>query len=357
VPHGPHERGALTSRPLTSRPLTDGPLVRTAAAAAAGVGLAAAATGWWALHRRDRARLAADPDADILEAPLPGRGRTVWADDGTPLAVHAAGPVDAPPVVLAHGWGMASRFWVHQVRDLARDHRVIAYDQRGHGSSGTPPTSDHSLDALAGDLHAVLRAAVPDPRRALLVGHSMGAMTIVAWARHRAGRVAEHAHGAVLADTGVDQLHSTFFAELGVARLVADTVGVRALRSRLPVPSRTTPVSARVTRAVACGDEPSPSAVALTEQLFLDCPADVRSAFGATLSDLDLADAVEHLRLPTTVVTGTADRLTPPVHAERLAAALPHAELVELEGAGHQAPLEEPEAFNELLRRRLAAAA
>jgi pimeloyl-ACP methyl ester carboxylesterase len=333
-----------------------------AGTAAAGLGLAAGAGAWLALHRHDRAQLAADPHAAILDAPLPGRGRTVWGADGTPLAVHEAGPHDAPPVVFAHGWGMGTRFWFHQLRDLASDHRVIAYDQRGHGSSGQPPSGDHSLEALGSDLAAVLEASVRDSRRALLVGHSMGAMTIVAWARHHAGRrdtgsIDERIHGTVLADTGVDQLHSTFFAELGVARLLADTLGVRAFRSKLPVPSRTTPISSRVTRAVACGDAPSASAVALTEQLFLDCPADVRSAFGATLSDLDLTDAVEHLTVPTTVVTGTSDRLTPPIHARRLTDALPDAELVELHGAGHQAPLEEPDAFNDLLRRRLASAA
>jgi pimeloyl-ACP methyl ester carboxylesterase len=328
---------------------------RRAVAATAGAGVAAAALAWWTVHRGDVARLAADPHAHVLDAPLPGRGRTVFAEDGTALAVQVAGPHDAPPVVFAHGWGMGSRFWIHQLLDLARDHRVIAYDQRGHGRSATPTSGDHSLEALAGDLDAVLDATVRADARPLLVGHSMGAMTIVAWARRCADRVAERARAAVLADTGVDQLHATFFAELGVTRLLADTVGVRALRSRLPVPTRTTPVSHRLTRAVACGEDPSPSAVALTEQLFLDCPADVRSAFGATLSDLDLTDAVEHLTLPTTVVTGTADRLTPPVHAHRLAAALPQAELVELPGAGHQAPLEEPEAFTGLLRERLAA--
>jgi pimeloyl-ACP methyl ester carboxylesterase len=327
------------------------------AAVAAGIGVGALAAGWLALHRHDRDRLAADPHAHVLDAPLPGRGRTVWAEDGTPLAVHEAGPFDAPPVVFAHGWGMGSRFWFHQLRDLAADHRVVAFDQRGHGSSGSPPSGDHSLDALAGDLDAVLDATVRDGHRPLLVGHSMGAMTIVAWARRCSDRIAERTRGAVLADTGVDQLHSTFFAELGIARLVADTVGVRAFRSKLPVPSRTTPISSRVTRAIACGEAPSPSAVALTEQLFLDCPADVRSAFGATLSDLDLSDAVEHLRVPTLVVTGTADRLTPPVHAHRLAEALPEAELVELPGAGHQAPLEEPDTFTALLRQRLADAA
>jgi pimeloyl-ACP methyl ester carboxylesterase len=189
-----------------------------------------------------------------------------WADDGTPLAVFEAGPHDAPAVVFAHGWGMGTRFWIHQLRDLSTDHRVIAHDQRGHGSSGQPPSSDHSLDALGGDLHAVLRATLPDQQRALLVGHSMGAMTIIAWARARGERLTEDAYGAVLADTGVDQLTSTFFAELGVAKLLADTVGLRAFRSRLPVPKRTTPISHRATRAIACGTDPSPSSVALTEQ-------------------------------------------------------------------------------------------
>ncbi|MFA9431718.1 alpha/beta fold hydrolase [Egicoccus sp. AB-alg2] len=323
------------------------------AGAATGLASLAGAVATWELtRRRDRRRLLDDPEHDILDAPLPGIGRTVVSADGTRLAVWEAGPVDGPVVVFAHGWGMGVRFWIHQLRDLAVDHRVIAYDQRGHAASGRPTDGDYSADALADDLEAVLRTCVPAGRTALLVGHSMGAMSIVAWANARDGRLEDRAHAAILAQTGVDQLHSTFFAELGVAKLLADTVGARAMTSRLPLPPGPNPVGYRVTAHFAHGQDAPPSAIALTEQLFLDTPADVRSAIGVMMSSLDLTRGVTKLAIPTTVVMGTADRLTPPVHSRRLVAALPNAQLVELEGAGHQAPLERHHEFTRLVRER-----
>lgn len=327
---------------------------RIATAAGALTVAAGAATAWELARRGDAERLAADPARAALDAPLPGRARTVTAHDGTPLAVQEAGPADGPPVVLVHGWGMGARFWFHQLRDLSADHRVIAYDQRGHAASGRPPTGDHSVEALGRDLESVLAACVPEGRRAVVVGHSMGAMSILSWADGHPASVTERAHAAVLADTAADELLSTFFAELGLARVLADTVGVRAFRAPLPAPRRTTPLSSRAVQRAALGPTAPPSSVALTEQLFLDCPADVRSAFAAALASLDLTQALARLTVPTTVVTGTHDRLTPPVHARRLADRLPDARPVELAGAGHQAPLEQPERFTPVVRRHTA---
>ena len=319
-------------------------------------GVVSAAATWEVTRRRNLAELQQDPDRDVLTAPLPGIGRTVTSADGTRLAVWEAGPPDGPIVVFAHGWGMGVRFWLHQLRDLAVDHRVIAYDQRGHVASGHAVDGDYSADALAADLEAVLSACVPADRQALLVGHSMGGMSIIAWAAAHEGRVEDRSHGAILADTGVDQLTSTFFTELGVAKLVADALGVRAFTSRLPLPHGPSPVSHRVVSEVALGADAPPSAVALTEQLFLDLAADVRSAIGVTISELDLGHGVAKLTVPTAVVVGTADRLTPPAHSRRLVEALPDGELVEFEGAGHQAPLERHHDFTKLVRQRTAQA-
>jgi len=316
--------------------------------------LAGAVATWELTRRRDRRRLLGDPEHDILTAPLPGMGRTVVSADGTRLAVWEAGPIDGPIVVFAHGWGMAVRFWIHQLRDLAPDHRVIAYDQRGHAASGKATDGDYSADALGADLDAVLRACVPAGRSALVVGHSMGAMSIIAWAAAQDGSLDDRVHGAILAQTGVDQLHSAFFAELGIAKLLADTVGARAMTSRLPLPAGPSPVGYRVVAHFAHGQDAPPSAIAMTEQLFLDTPADVRSAIGVMMSSLDLTLGVAKLTVPTTVVLASADRLTPPVHANRLVEALPDAHLLTLEGAGHQAPLERHLEFTALVRERAA---
>jgi pimeloyl-ACP methyl ester carboxylesterase len=322
---------------------------------AGALGAAALGGGWEVARRRDVAQLESDPHRDVLTAPLPGRATTVTSWDGTRLAARVAGPDDAPAtVVLAHGWGMGSRFWVHQLRELARDHRVVAYDQRGHADSESPASRDYSIGALARDLGAVVSQLAGGERPLVTVGHSLGGMSTLAATGNGAGPLDGRLDAAVLVDTAASHLTASVFAGLGAVEQAASAIGARALRARLPVPSRTTPVSSRATRLTALGRKASPAAVALTEQLFLDCPVDVRASIGASLGTLDLSEHLPEFTVPTTVVVGTADRLTPPGHARRLVEALPDAELVELEHAGHQAPLEQPGTVNAIVRRRVA---
>lgn len=66
----------------------------------------------------------------------------VRAADGTKLHTQVFGPADGYPVVLAHGITCAIRVWGNQIAELANDYRVIAYDHRGHGSSGCPSAAD-----------------------------------------------------------------------------------------------------------------------------------------------------------------------------------------------------------------------
>ena len=171
-------------------------LERRAKVALAGAGgLGAAAV--WAMERRGRLpaaierrrrlqRIAADPEYAFLSAPPAGRPISVHSLDGTVLHAEAFGPEGAPTVVLAHGWTEALRFWIKQISELSRqDFRVVAYDLRGHGRSAKAHTGDYTLAAFGDDVEAVLRQCVPPNERAVLVGHSLGAMSIAAWAeRH-----------------------------------------------------------------------------------------------------------------------------------------------------------------------------
>jgi pimeloyl-ACP methyl ester carboxylesterase len=263
---------------------------------------------------------------------------TVTSADGARLHVEVHGPEGAPAVVLAHGWTCSTAFWAAQIRDLAADHRVIAYDQRGHGRSPASPAC--TTDALADDLEAVLEATLAPGERAVIAGHSMGGMTVMA-AAARAG-FREHAAAVLLCSTGS-------------SRLVAESLVVpmrpgrprtwltqRILGSRAPL-GPVTPLARRILKYGTMGPGSAPDMVEACARIVHACPRRVRYAWSQVLDLLDLDHGVRELRVPTAVVVGSADRLTPPVQARALVAALPNcAGLTELPGVGHMTPLEAP---------------
>jgi pimeloyl-ACP methyl ester carboxylesterase len=323
----------------------------------AGYGAALAVTGaagLTALARADARAVRADPRAAELADDLPApRAQRVRSADGTTLHVEVHGQQDAPTVVLAHGWTCSTRFWTPLLRRLAPHYRVVAYDQRGHGRSDFPQAAGFGPEALAADLSAVLAATVDDGRPAVLVGHSMGAMSIVAWAGEHPDEVHRYAGAALLASTGMDDLVSDSL----LVRLPTGWRRTRAVVGRLvltaPGPlGPGSPLTRRGIRYAALSAGATPAQVAFCEHIVLECAPRVRAGCGRALTALDLRHAVARLDVPATVLVGIADRLTPPVHARRLAADLPRLErLVELPGVGHMSPVEQPDAVYDEIRR------
>ncbi|PZT69303.1 alpha/beta hydrolase [Streptomyces sp. SW4] len=274
--------------------------------------------------------------------PVPARELTAVSADGARIHVEVHGPVDdlaAPAVVLAHGWTCSTAFWAAQIRALAADHRVIAYDQRGHGRSPASPAC--STDALADDLEAVLKATLAPGERAVLVGHSMGGMTLMAAAGRPAVR--EHAAAVLLCSTGSSRLvASATVLPLREGR-VRTWLTRRVLGSRAPL-GPVTPLARRILKYGTMGPRSEPHMVEACARIVHACPRRVRHAWSHVLDLLDLDHGVRELRVPTEVLVGSADRLTPPVHARRLAAALPDCRNVtELPGIGHMTPVEVPD--------------
>ncbi|WP_405941799.1 alpha/beta fold hydrolase [Streptomyces sp. NBC_00207] len=278
----------------------------------------------------------------------PAARRELVADsaDGARLHVEVHGDEGAPAVVLAHGWTCSTAFWAAQVRALAATHRVIAYDQRGHGRS--PAARAHSTTALADDLVAVLGATLAPGERAVVAGHSMGGMTIMA----AAGRpeFAEHAAAALLCSTGSSRL----VAEAQVLPVRAGRARTRitgaVLGSRAPL-GPVTPVARKILKYATMGPGSAPDKVEACARIVHACPTGVRHAWSRVLAGLDLDAEVARLSVPTAVIGGTADRLTPIVHARALAAALPNCVgLTELTGMGHMTPVEAPEAVTRAVR-------
>ncbi|MEV3990365.1 alpha/beta hydrolase [Streptomyces sp. NPDC049837] len=268
--------------------------------------------------------------------------------DGSSLHVEVYGPEGAPAVVLAHGWTCSTEFWAAQVRDLSADHRVIVYDQRGHGRTPAVGPSGYTTDALADDLEAVLAATLGPGEKAVLAGHSMGGMTLMA-AAGRPG-LREHAAAVLLCSTGPSRL----VAESLVLPMRAGRLRTRLTRAvlgaRAPL-GPVTPVSKAILKYATMGPGSAPERVAECARIVHACPRRVRVAWSHVLAELDLEAGVRELTVPTAVLAGTADRLTPPVHARALAAALPDCVgLEELAGVGHMTPVEAPEAVTARIR-------
>ena len=318
-----------------------------------GVGAGAVALAALRAERRYAAAVAADPCAAELSPVDPVEARRV-AVDGAELHVEVHGRADGPTVVLVHGWTCTAGFWTRQLRALADEVRVVTYDLRGHGRSTGEPAS-FGPDALAGDLQAVLDATLPEGERALLVGHSMGAMTIAAWAGRHPDEVPRRASAAVLLSTGVHRLSldSAFLPLPARYAVHQGLLQATLLGSAAPLVG---PLSlhSRGTRWLAFSPSASPAVVDRgTRDQRAMRPA-ARAAWARAMGDLDLRHDLASLTVPTTVVVGERDRLTPPVYAERLAALLPDCvELVRLPDVGHMTPLEAPDEVVELVRSAL----
>jgi pimeloyl-ACP methyl ester carboxylesterase len=275
----------------------------------------------------------AAPDHDLTLPP--GRALVVTTGDGARLAVTDAGPAagapGTPPVVLAHCWTGSRAVWALVARRLvAAGHRVVLYDQRGHGAS-TTGSDPVSVDRLGDDLAAVVEAL--DLRDAVVAGHSMGGMTTMAFAcrhpdvrRERVARlvlVATAAHG--LAGGGRDRFWRIVLWRGWLNRLM------------------TRPRLGRTFVRGTFGRAPRRAHVEATRALFVGTPPGVRRDCALALGEMDLRDGLRVVDVPTVVLLGTRDQLIVNALTRAIVDHLAGARLVELAGAGHMLPLERPD--------------
>ena len=321
-----------------------GRLARVTAAAYAST-LAVAGVG---LHElRYRRRLAADPEFRRLATPRRGEPVSAESRDGTHIHAEVFGPDGGASFVLAPGWTESLQYFDSMTRELIdAGHRVVAYDLRGQGRSEPSASGDWEIDRYGEDLEAVLATACAGRRDVIVAGHSMGAMSIAAWARHH--DVPTRIRGAMLMNTGLAGLiaGAKILPAILPAKLVEPISRWAFMGNSLTVPALSTPLSRAAIRFVAFGPYASDAQVAFYERMLVTCPAAVRAQAGISMTRMDLLDALANLTVPTTVISGRLDRLTPTAHAEQIAAGLPHLlQQVELPGIGHMGPLESPNDF------------
>lgn len=273
----------------------------------------------------------------------------VRSADGTLLHAEVRGPEDGPTLVLAHCWATSLASWGPVVRELDANLRVVLYDQRGHGRSQTPLTrAGYGTEKLADDLCAVLEATVPAGSRAVVGGHSMGGMTVMAAADRRVFQ--DRAGAVLLTNTGCTQL-----PERSTAIPLPGALGTLGAKAFLQAPLPLGPAgaaSARALKFLVMGREAEPRMVRLCARLVHACGGVPRGRWGEVMSGLELDDTARRISVPAVVVVGTQDKLTPPWHAHHIGGLLRNCEEVrEVPGTGHMGPLENPRVLSDLLEK------
>ncbi len=353
-----------------------------AAGAAAGVAIERVTVGRGV---RRKARLALDAAGPY--GTLRGTPGTVAAEDGTELyyETEEAAPAEPEPaarpgkrgwprrrrpeaavpqqvtVVFSHGYCLNQDSWHFQRAALRGSVRAVYWDQRSHGRSergrdqlaGGPAT----IDQLGRDLKAVLDAAAPEGP-VVLVGHSMGGMTVMAFADQFPEYVRERVAGVALISTSSGKLASV---TLGLP-----AVGARAFRAVAPGLLRVMGSQAdlvergrRATAELFTGlvkrysfgsDDVDPPVARFAERLIESTPIDVVAEFYPAFTAHEKGEALAVLDgLPALVLAGEKDLLTPSAHSEEIAERLPAAELVLLPDTGHLVLFERPDTVNAAL--------
>lgn len=297
--------------------------------------------------------------ADRFSAPEPTERLRVPSADGTQLNVEVHGSTGATTVVLIHGWTCNIAFWAPVIKALRSEPtpiRVVAYDQRGHGSSETPGRGAYSVPILVQDLAAVLDATLADGEQVILAGHSMGGMTIMAAAGNEA--ILARTAGAVLCSTGFHRLPESSCVVPGLRRLPkANRAAHRLLLSSSLPTGPVTPISRAMYKHTALGPKADKVVQNANAQIIAACRPKPRAAWGRVLSELNISEQVKLLDVPTSLVFGTKDRLTPATaHAPAIAGALPKFEgLTTLPGLGHMTPMEAPDVVASVIVERVQA--
>ncbi len=314
-----------------------------------------------------RIRLRPDPAVNERFGDPHGEELTVLADDGLPLHVQLCGVKDAPvTIIFCHGYALNADVWYYQRAGFCPAARCVFWDQRSHGRSGRSDPELVSIDQLGADLHEVMMATAPGDAPVVLVGHSMGGMTIMALADQHPELFGGKIIGVGLIATAATTVDPVTWlpAPLRPAiRLAVPSMMTGASKGRIAeVIERSRNSASDIgflgTRHLAFGDPRiSPTVVDFLERVIRATPIDVLADFYVALVGHEKRHALKVLNaIPVLALVGDKDRLVDPAFTDEIAGSLRDCELVKIRGAGHGVILERPEECNEAIRSLVARA-
>jgi pimeloyl-ACP methyl ester carboxylesterase len=301
---------------------------------------------------------------------LRGNPCTVQTDDGVDLyaEVDQVAPYDGdlkpqpggPTLVFVHGYALNLDCWHFQREFFRGKHRMVFYDQRSHGRSARSPKGNATVDQLGLDLKTVLDALAPQGP-VVLIGHSMGGMTILALAEQHPELFGSRVVGAALVSTTAGGIRTSRIVAPFVPDVLAGQLTPRLLAGLARAPElvdsarkRGSNIGYLVTDRFAFGGDVPASYVEFVDQMLAGTTFDVLAEFFPNFDTLDKYSVLHAFaNVPTLIMCGTKDRLTSAGHSRKMASRIPGAELVECEGAGHMAIMESKDKVNAALERFL----
>jgi pimeloyl-ACP methyl ester carboxylesterase len=300
-----------------------------------------------------------DPEADEPLGELSGEVVPVRADDGVDLHVEVENAAGATLVtdIFSHGLALEQGSWHYQRRDLADLGSLVFWDQRGHGRSGRGTPQNATIDQLGADLLAVLEATAPTGP-VVLVGHSMGGMTIMALADAHPELFGDRVVGVALISTSPGKLAEVSFGVPAAAGRALRRVAPKALaalnrRPGLVAGGRKlgSDVEFVLTKRYSFATDVPPSLVRFVTRMHDQTPLDVLAELFPAFDSHDKLAALDVLNgVETLILTGEQDVMTPADHSRDMVEEVPGAELVILPDAGHMVMLEHHAVVSEHIR-------
>lgn len=314
-----------------------------------------------AIERRlvRRARVPGHPT--MAFGSLRGEVRRVRTGDDVTLYAEVdqpdeQGPPGRPAIVFVHGYALNLDCWHFQREALRGNHRLVFYDQRSHGRSGRSRREHCTVPQLGVDLAAVVEQLVPDGP-VILVGHSLGAMTILALAGQYPELFGTRIVGVGLITTSAGGLSTSRLGLPGLPGRLVHQVAPALLATLARAPRLVergrragSDLGFALTQRLAFGSEVPDEFVDFTDEMLSATPFEVIVDFFPSFAAYDEYAALQTLAwVPTVVIGGGRDAITPILHSLRIVEQIPAAELVEIPEAGHMVILERPDDVNQAL--------
>lgn len=272
--------------------------------------------------------------------------------DGTALHVEVEGASEGPILLFTHGWGLSARIWAEARTDLGKRFGLVFWDLPGLGRSGRPPAG-YSIEAFAEDLHAVIDG-LPAERPVILVGHSIGGMTVQTFCARHPELLSHRIAGIVLENT----THTNPLKTMIFSRVFTTLQPLVELACRLDTIlspliwlmnwqaylSGSSHVAARL---VGFGARPSREQLDRTVRLITKNSPAVQARGNLAMLHWSVTERLAQIDVPAIVLVGGRDLITRDHAGETIAEALPQARLVRAGDAGHMGPVEKADFYNE----------